>query len=227
MAQQGVLLTRSYGVTHPSLPNYLALIGGSTFGIRSDCTKCSVNRNNLVDQLQSHGVSWKAYMESMPYACYKGAHRGSYYKRHNPFMYFKNIRESYRRCHKVVPLSQLTTDLSTGRLPQFSWITPNICNDMHDCPVSVGDRWLRSWVPQIISKLGTNGIVILTFDEGLDSTHGGGHIVTIIFGPGAKIGAKIATVVNHYSVLRLIESNWRLGHLRKANTATTISGWRR
>jgi hypothetical protein len=227
MARQGVLLTRSYGVAHPSLPNYLALIGGSTFGIRTNCTNCSVNKTNLVDQLQSHGVSWKAYMESMPYACYKGAQRGLYVKRHNPFMYFRNIRESPKRCRKVVFLAQLKTDLSAGKLPQFAWITPNLCNDMHDCSIAAGDRWLKNWVPQIIPKLGTNGVVILTFDEGIDGRRGGGHIATIIFGPGAKIGAKIGTVVNHYSVLRLIESNWRLGHLRKANTATTISGWRR
>src|SRR5579884_375824 len=80
-----------YAVSHPSLPNYLALTGGSTFGISSDCTGCSVRATSLVDQLQAAGISWKAYMEGLPHACYTGADTGEYAKRHDPFAYYTDI----------------------------------------------------------------------------------------------------------------------------------------
>src|SRR2546427_9471693 len=84
LAARSVLLTRSYAITHPSLPNYLALVGGSTFGIHSDCTDCAAVGRNLGDQLSAKGVSWKAYMEDLPSACWQGGGSGGYAKKHDP-----------------------------------------------------------------------------------------------------------------------------------------------
>jgi hypothetical protein len=232
LAGGSVLLTHHHAVSHPSLPNYLALTGGSTFGITSVCTTCSTHATNLVDQLARHGLTWKAYMEGMPHACYKGAFSGGYAKKHDPFMYYDDIRNSPRRCREVVPFSQLGPDLSGGRLPRFAWITPNLCHDMHDCSVRTGDRWLAQWVPKILPALGSDGLLILTWDEGATdsaccSVARGGHVATIVAGPGARRGVKASSRTDHYSILRLVQDLFHLAHLRKAGQAPQISAYRR
>ena len=237
LANQNVLLTEAYAVSHPSLPNYLALTGGSTFGITSDCTDCNVKGKNIVDELEGHGISWKAYMQSMPSPCYRSASAGTspndYAKKHNQFMYYNDIRNRPKRCNKIVPFTQFPKDLNSG-LPQFAWITPNECKDMHSCSVQTGDSWLKNLVPKILPELGTNGILIVVFDEGSTDAAccalgtGGGHVVTIIAGPGAKASTKIRTAADHYSLLRLIEDAWGLKRLRHASDSSTptITGWR-
>lgn len=237
LAKRNVLLKKEYAVSHPSLPNYLALIGGDTFGITSDCTDCYVKAKNIVDQLERHDVSWKAYMESMPEPCFTGAFAGTspneYAKKHDPFMYFNDVRNRPKRCKKVVPFARFSRDLEDG-LPQFAWITPNQCNDMHSCSVQTGDTWLNEWVPQILPALGSNGIVMVLFDEGSSDaaccglSEGGGHVAAVIAGPGAKDRTKIRTVLDHYSVLRLIEDEWgfrRLAHAADPSTPS-IQGWK-
>src|SRR5215213_3125040 len=92
LAQQYSHATNFYGTRHPSLPNYLAMIGGDTFGITTDCTSCFVNATNLVDQLEGAGKSWKGYMESMPSPCFVGDQAPLYRQKHNPFIYFDSIR---------------------------------------------------------------------------------------------------------------------------------------
>src|SRR3954471_15040186 len=139
LARRYGLATSYYAVAHPSLPNYLALTGGSTFGIDTDCTSCSVRATNLVDQFEQAGVSWKAYMEDMPEPCYMGASAGGYAKRHNPFMYYEDIASRQTRCSRIVPYTELHTDLRRGQMPRFSWISPNLCNDTHDCGIQAGD----------------------------------------------------------------------------------------
>jgi phosphatidylinositol-3-phosphatase len=237
LARRNVLLTKAYAVSHPSLPNYLALTGGSTFGITSDCTDCNVQGKNIVDGLESHGISWKAYMESMPTPCYTSSSAGTapneYVKKHDPFMYYNDIRNRPKRCNKVVPFTQFPKDVISG-LPQFAWITPNECNDMHSCSVQTGDSWLKSLVPKILPALGTNGILVVVFDEGSTGAgccslgSAGGHIVMIIAGPGANASTKIRAAADHYSLLRLIEDAWGLKRLRNASDSSTptIKGWR-
>lgn len=234
---RSVLLTREFAIRHPSLPDYLALTGGATFGITSDCTDCSISARNIVGQLNSHHISWKAYMQAMPRACFggnaagRGAHR--YVKRHDPFIYYRNIRNRPFRCHRIVPLTRLRSDFAHG-LPRFTWITPDICFDMHSCSVRAGDRWLGMRVPGILRHLGSDGILIIVFDEGRSNARccslatGGGHVMALITGPGAKVGARIRRPVNHYSILRLIEDAWGLPRLAHAadRTTPTIWGWR-
>src|SRR5262249_35594506 len=150
--------SRFYATRHPSLPNYLALTGGSTFGVHMDCTDCSMGkRKNLVDQLEEAGVSWKAYMSSMPSPCYTGPDTDLYVLRHNPFMYYDDIAQDPKRCNKLVPLDELATDIQDGTLPTYVWITPNLCEDMHDCPVSTGDQFLSQLVPTLLDNIGPTG----------------------------------------------------------------------
>lgn len=228
LAHTGVLVTQMYGIAHPSLPNYLALTGGSTFGIHTDCTDCSVHATSLVDQLQSRQLSWKGYMEGLPHACFLGAGAGDYAKKHDPFAYYTRITSSPARCAAIVPLTQLATDERAGTLPRLIWISPNLCHDMHDCSLATGDRFLSQLVPPLLHALGRRGLLFLTWDEG-SSPNGccrlahGGHIVTILAGPDARPGARLATATDHYSVLQTIEDVFGLPRLRGAACACTPS----
>ena len=150
LGAENTVATNYYAISHPSLPNYLALLGGSTFNVTSDCTTCSVSAPNLVDQLESKHKSWKAYMEDLPARCSTVASSGSYAKKHDPFVYFDDVRANRQRCTNVVPLTQLQDDLTAGRLPDFIWVTPNLCHDKHDCPAASADAWLASFVTTLL-----------------------------------------------------------------------------
>ncbi len=210
LARTGALAERMFGVAHPSLPNYLALTGGSTAGITDDCTNCHVHGAGLAGQLAGAGLSWRAYMEDLPYPCFTGAEAGNYAKRHDPFMYYDAVRRQPSQCHQIVPFTRLARDEHSRTLPRFIWITPNLCHDMHDCDTATGDRWLAGHVPALLRALGPRGLLILTFDEGT-SDNGccrlahGGHIVTILAGGLARPGGRLSTPVDHYSTLRTIE----------------------
>ncbi|MDQ6778915.1 MAG: alkaline phosphatase family protein [Actinomycetota bacterium] len=228
LARRYALATSMYAISHPSLPNYLALTGGSTFGISSDCTDCTVAQTNLVDQLTRARVSWKAYMEGLPHPCFTGAGAGEYAKKHDPFIYYTDVAAQPSRCARIVPLIGLAADERAGTLPTFIWITPNLCHDMHDCSPSTGDRFLASLVPPLLRSLGRHGLLFLTWDEGASDNGccrlaSGGHVATIVAGGGAKRGARLTTPVDHYSVLQTIEDLLGLPRLRGAACACTPS----
>jgi acid phosphatase len=228
LASRYALAKDSFAAGHPSLPNYLALTGGSTFGITSDCTDCSVPGTGLGGQLQAAHVSWKAYMENLPHPCFTGAQAGLYAKKHNPFVYFRGIVHARSACRRtVVALRRLTADERSHSLPRFAWITPNLCHDAHDCSLATGDRFLRGFVPPLLKALGPKGLLILTWDEGSQSSHGccrlafGGHIVTILAGADAKPHSVLSRSVDHYSTLQLIEDLFGLPRLRGARCVCT------
>jgi phosphatidylinositol-3-phosphatase len=227
LAKREGLATHFYGVRHPSLPNYLALLGGSTFGIHTDCTTCKVRGRNLVDQLEEAGISWKGYMGAMPHACYRGAYAGRYAKKHDPFMYFTDIANDRSRCRLVQPIDHLLDDLRSDRLPRFALVSPDLCKDMHDCSVRTGDRYLSHLVPKILDGLGADGVLFLTFDEGSSSegcctNASGGHIATIFAGPAvAAAPMRRSTPFTLYSILRTVEEAWGLPLLRQAGCGCT------
>jgi hypothetical protein len=228
LANRYALATQSFAITHPSLPNYLALTGGSTFGITDDCTDCSVPGSGLAGQLSSKPVSWKAYMEDMPRACFTGADAGGYAKKHDPFVYYRSLVSDQQRCANVVPLGQLAGDERAHRLPSFVWISPNLCHDMHDCDVATGDKFLAGLVPPLLAALGPRSLLILTWDEGSSDSGccrlaAGGHIATVLAGTAARPGARLTAAVDHYSVLQLIEDLFGLPRLGGAACACTRS----
>jgi hypothetical protein len=213
LARRSAFAARSFALTTPSLPNYLGLTGGSTFGITTDCTGCRVRGTNLVDQLERAHISWKAYMEGMPAPCYRGAQAGLYVKRHDPFAYYVDVASSPSRCRRVVPFAQLRVDLARRALPRFVWITPNLCHDMHSCPVRDGDRFLAGLVPALARAVGPRGAIVVTWDEGSAFER---HIPTLVAGPAARAGARSSVAYDHYSLLRTIEDAFGLPHLRGA-----------
>jgi hypothetical protein len=211
LAHRYGLATESFAITHPSLPNYIALTSGSTHGINSDCTSCSVNAPNLGEQLSGAGISWMGYFQDVPGTCYSGATAGEYAKRHNPFIYYDDIAHNRSLCSHLVGFGPLDSALRSGHLPTFTWITPNVCNDTHDCGVGSGDAFLSRLVPQLLHAIGPHGFIVITWDEGTSNTGccggaaKGGQIATIVVGPGVTPGGRDNAPIDHYGVLATIE----------------------
>jgi hypothetical protein len=228
LARRFALARSAYAITHPSLPNYLALTGGSTFGIDSDCTDCEARGSGVAGQLARAGISWKAYMEDLPHACFTGSGAGGYAKKHDPFAYYPGIVGDPAQCARIVPLTRLAADEAAGTLPRFVWISPNLCHDMHDCGTATGDRFLRGLVPGLLRALGPRGLLILTWDEGSSASGccklaSGGHIATILAGALARTGIRSARPIDHYSVLQAIEDLFGLPRLAGAGCPCTPS----
>lgn len=239
LANQYTQAQAYFAVTHPSLPNYLALASGSTYGY--DGSDCSVEANlchvpgsntNIADEIEASGRTWVAYMESMPQPC--GLDNADLYAvRHNPFVYFDDIRDgANNRCatHDLpYDASRLQDELISGAVPNFVWITPNLCNDGHDAcggdQVAASDAWLRQNVPPILSSAAfqQGGALFITWDEGPGSqtccglSSGGGRVATLVVSPLAKHGYQAPTAYTHYSLLRTIEDAWHLGELQNTN----------
>ena len=226
LARRYALARAMYAVGHPSLPNYLALTAGSTFGIHSDCTSCSVDATSLIDQLEHAHITWKAYIEA-PHPCFTRASSGDYAKKHDPFAYYTTITDNPAvRQHRAPDTARRRRACS--RAPRFVWITPNLCHDMHDCSVSTGDRFLATLIPALLRSLGRDGVLFLTWDEGSSDAAccrlaSGGHIATIVAGPDARLGARMTTPADHYSILQTIEDLFRVPRLRGAACSCTAS----
>ncbi len=228
--QYAVSLNYHYGNVNPSLPNYLAISGGSDFGCAeydglphsNPCTNATWAAPNFVDLLEgaSPSLTWKAYMEDLPTNpgnCTNGdLSSGNYSVRHNPFQYYGDIRGTPARCARVVPAGPISgsdgtflNDLnSTETASNFNWLTPNNCHSMHSCSIAAGDAYLQSLVPQILSSTiftTQRALLAVIFDEGY------GHPTWASFaGPAAKNGYTSTAYYDHYSLLKTIETNWGL-----------------
>jgi hypothetical protein len=201
-----------HATTHPSLPNYLDMFGGSHYSITNDCSpssSCHINATNLADNLEAKGLTWKGYMESMPSPCYITT-SGKYAPKHNPMVYFDDIRNNAARCSAHdVPFTALAADLaSAATTPNYAMIVPNLCNDMHDCSVSTGDTWLKNNLPAILNSpacIVDKCLLVLTWDE--DDSSQNNQVLTIFAGSAAKTGGVTSGVAyNHFSLLRTIEN---------------------
>jgi phosphatidylinositol-3-phosphatase len=207
--------TNYVAVAHPSLPNYLALTGGDTFGITTDCIDCFQQAPNLVvDRIAPSGRTWRAYMESMPAPGYLGD-AYPYMQKHDPFVYYDDLRTDPAQLANVVPFSQLATDLVTAQTtPAFGWITPDMLNDMHDGTIAQGDAWLSSQIPVLLTSaawIEQRSLLVITWDE--DDNAPGNQVATIVIANEVPAGFRSAEAYNHYSLLRTIEVAWGLAPL--------------
>ncbi len=229
LARRYALLSDYRGVAHPSLPNYLALVSGSTQGISTDCTSCQIDAPNLADSLERAGKTWKTYAEGLPSPGFTGAGSGRYAKKHDPFLYFRDVANRPTRLRLIVPLSTFHADLAAKRLPSFSLVVPDLCHDMHDCPVASGDAWLASFLkPVLASPALAHGVVFVVFDEGTSDSGGGGHVPALALGGVVRRGSRLTLPLNHYSLLRTIEESWHLPLLGNSASATAVTGiWRK
>ncbi len=226
LAEQGTFLTGFYGVGHPSYPNYLAMIAGTTFGIQSD-SQTDISKTSLVDLMETKSMSWKSYAQQYPgnSGCFKGVIQGNYVRKHMPFLSFTNVQNSPNLCSKIVPAEQLQKDLAAGTLPQYSMYVPDQNNDGHDTGVAFASKWLENFLTPLMKNptFTRNTLVVVTFDEGDAGTSN--QIYTLLLGDPVKAGVRNATKYNHYSLLRTIEDNFGLGTLgREDDKASPISG---
>jgi phospholipase C len=200
-------------VSHPSVPNYLALTSGQTWGVHDDSYRI-LPRSDLGDQLTTAGVSWRAYMEGLgPQGCLNSPI--PYDPGHNPFAFYGG------KCPpNVVPLTAFAGDLRAST-PRFSWITPDRCHDTHDCPVSAGDTWLRQTVGAIMASKAwrSNGILFITWDE--DDGRADNSVLTLVIAPG--LGHRVShRSYTHYSLLATIEDLLGVGRLGEATGAQAM-----
>jgi len=228
LADQFSVATDYRAVSHPSLPNYLAITGGTTAGITSDCNppggRCQADTRHIGDEIAASGRTWKMYAEGMAAPC-STKNNGQYVVKHNPFLYYPSVTSVRAFCaaHDV-PFSQFATDLATiSTLPDYSFISPDLCNDMHSCSVATGDAWLAREVPLILASPAftqQNSLLIITFDEA-ESLSLGNSVLCIFAGPAARQGYTSSTPYSHYSILRTLEIAWRLQSLTR-NDATAL-----
>jgi hypothetical protein len=213
--------TRYYAVAHPSLPNYLAMIAGSTKGCTSDACPGGYPDRTLAGQLSSRGLSWAGYFEGIPHPGYVGGDRGGYVRRHNPFAYFAEITSSPSMKDSIRPLSDLRKDQSDP--PAFSLILPNTRHRIQGGSVGEGDRWLRQHVASLIrsSAFQRGGAIFITWAEGgkgdeagccLDGVSGG-HVPLIAVLSGGRRGFRATQEYSSYSLLRTVQDSFGLGHL--------------
>jgi phosphatidylinositol-3-phosphatase len=231
LASHGTLLTSYHAITHPSLPNYVALLSGQT-PLHSDCRACTFPGPTLVDQLQARHISWAAYLEGLPRPCATTARSGLYTEAVDPFMHAADIRHHPARCDRVLPFSRFHADLASGHLPTVVFVMPNLHHEMHSGPVRVADDWLQRLVDELHGTRvwRTDTRLIVTFDEStrrdVRSCCGGlgrgGRVLTIVVGPLVPQG-RDPTPYTHYSLLRSIEAAFALPFLGSAADPATAT----
>jgi acid phosphatase len=209
LANQYGLATNYFANAHPSIPNYFELTTGQILTLIDASTPHTfpVSSDNVVRELLAAGKSWKSYAEDLPSAGYTGGDTGRYAVRHNPLAYFTDVQNDTKQVQNLVPFSQFAADLSAAKLPDYSFIVPNLCNDAHDCPLGTADTWLKTNIDPLIQspQFQKDGLLIVVFDEAdtLDFTSGGGHVAAVIVSPLAKRGYKSIAFYQHESALRL------------------------
>jgi phosphatidylinositol-3-phosphatase len=235
LATECGLATNYHNLSHPSLPNYVGMTSGlavsSLTPFDPDCNptkRCTTSAASIFGQ----GETWKAYEESMPSNCDK-SNSGEYAVRHNPPPYFTALSG----CATFdVPYTQLATDLANNALPAFSFVTPNLIDDMHDGTIADGDSWLSSNLPTILnSSEYTSGTtaVFITWDEGTggstgencatNTTDASCNVATIVISPSTAAGTTSATLFNHYSLLGTTEQLLGLPKLGSASSAASMA----
>jgi phosphatidylinositol-3-phosphatase len=224
IAQYG-LASNYTGVAHPSEPNYFALFSGSTEGATDDGVY-NLAGSNLADQLEAHGRTWRVFEENAPTECFAGEVGvngedgvGLYARKHNPAISFADIRGAAPRCANITNFTRFDPAAA-----DYALIVPNLCHDMHDCSVAIGDTFLSGFVPRIISSRAwqDGGVMFITWDEGTTNVGDGGHIPLLVISKRVAKGFQSPTAHNHYSLVRTIEEAWGLGCLNEACKANTL-----
>ncbi len=213
--------THYRGLRHPSLPNYLAMTGGSTYRVRDDKAPSAhrIRRPSVFGQALRHGKTAKVYAEGMPSSCATG-NTGRYAVRHNPWAY--HVRER-RACRKHdVPFGAYAGDVAAGRLPNAGMVVPDLCSDAHNCSLGTADAWLHKQIDLAMSgpdwKSG-HLLVVVTADE---DDHNEGNLVLTVLAHPALGGAVVGTTLNHYSLARSYSETVGARPLANSRGATSL-----
>ncbi|KAK4234025.1 hypothetical protein C8A03DRAFT_19008 [Achaetomium macrosporum] len=234
LASQGILLTNYYAVTHPSEPNYAAVISGDTFGMdNDDFNSFPTNISTVVDLLDTKSISWAAYQESLPYPGFQGFNfsnqktfANDYVRKHNPLVLFDNIAHNATRAAQIKSFVNLTSDLEAKKLPQWSFVTPNMTNDGHDTNISFAGAWARSFLEPLLENdyFMNNTLVVLSFDENEDYATPN-RVYTVLLGGAVDKslhGTTDDTFYNHYSMISTVSANWDLPSLGRWDCGANV-----
>ncbi|HEY6325375.1 MAG TPA: alkaline phosphatase family protein [Candidatus Cybelea sp.] len=214
LVPEAALMTNSHAIGHPSQPNYLGLFSGSTQGVTDDSCPHTFSTENVGAELLNAGKGFDGYSESMPHDGYTGCYSGLYARKHNPWVNFTNVPATSNLVYHRFPVSP----------PTLAIVVPNLCHDMHDCSTKTGDTWLAKNVPPILKYNNAHdGLLIITWDEASPDNNGKNQIATLLIGPTVKPGS-YAQKIDHYSVLRTIETITGVACTAKACTASDLKG---
>jgi Phosphoesterase family len=190
-------------VTHPSLPNYLAMVGGSTYGVRDDDgpARHRLNGASVFGLALAHGHTAGVYAEGMASHC-QLAPAGRYAVKHNPWAYFPDERVPCRRFDQ--PLAALPAAITAGTLPSVGMVVPDLCHDAHDCSLGSADQWFAGWMHRVQAGPDWRGgrlLVVLTADE--DDHHAGNRVLTVLAHPDLH-QRRLPAALDHYALARLL-----------------------
>jgi len=217
LAKRGMLFTKSYGVTHPSQPNYLALFSGSTHGITNNVCPLTFDSKNLATALMDAGLSFASFAESLPETGDMSCMSGAYARKHNPVANWQGNR-------LPASVNQRFADFPTdfSHLPTIAFVIPDKNNDMHDGSFADADNWLKIHIaPYVDWAMKHNSLLIVTWDE--DHYQSNNRIATILVGPMVQAGTSDQHI-NHYSVLRTMLDFYDLPPLGASSDAEAIKG---
>jgi phosphatidylinositol-3-phosphatase len=224
LAQRYGYATNYTAIRHPSLPNYIAIAGGQTYGITDDNPPSShpLNGSSVFGQAIAAGKTAKVYADGMTSNC-MASNTGSYVVKHNPWPFFTPQSETQPCSTFDVPETQLAGDITNGTLPNVGMVIPNLCNDAHDCALSVADGWFKTRMEKIFAgpdwKSG-HLAVVLTADE--DDSSSGNKVLTVVIHPSQN-GKVVASALTHYSLTSLYEDVAQAPYLFNAATAPSLS----
>ena len=214
LATNGAKFTQSFAIEHPSEPNYLDLFSGSNQGVTDDSCPHTFSTANQAAELIGVGLTFGGYSEGLPAVGSTACTSGRYARKHNPWVNFTNVPAAGN-----LPFSSFPTDFT--QLPTVSWVIPDLCNDMHDCAISVGDSWLQTNLGAYAQWATThNSLLVVTFDE--DDSSSNNNIATVFYGANVKTGV-YGEHINHFNVLRTMEDMYSTPHAGAAATATPIT----
>ncbi len=231
LAKKGALLQNYHAVTHPSLPNYLALTSGNTWGIHDD-NDATLQVRHIGDLLDEAHKSWKVYAEAYPGKpgkCFLGSYAGTYARKHVPMLSYKDIQKSPALCDKIVNAKEFFNDFQKKSLPDFALYIPDLKNDAHNTNARYADRWFKKAFGPLISQWPKNEILIFTFDEDGSynvRTHGfnksANRVLTVFYGQGVRRSAVSRKWYSHYSLLKTVEAALGLKSLGQKDKPASI-----
>ncbi|MHB8187295.1 MAG: alkaline phosphatase family protein [Dermatophilaceae bacterium] len=215
--------TNYTAIRHPSLPNYIAIAGGQTYGITNDDKPSAnpVGGVSVFGQAVAAGKTVAVYADGMPKSCATSDGGSGYAVRHNPWAYFTNERDICQRYD--VPVDRLLTAISDGALPNVGMVIPNVCNDAHDCPLGTADTWFKGWMTKLFDGPDWRSghlAVVLTADE--DDKSAGNQVLTVVIHPSQKANV-VTAPLTHYSLTRLYEEVAGVSFLFNAASAPSMT----
>lgn len=218
LTQRGTYLDQFFAAGRPSQANYIAMTSGSKNGVKSNKV-VDLDVKNIADLLEAQKLTWKAYVEDFPGNCFTGARAKNYQRKHNPFISYLNIQKNSDRCSRIVNSSELQNDVTSGRLPNYSFYVPNMKNDGHDTNVKYASKWLEeNFEPLLQNPQFMNDMLfVVTFDEGR-KYFSKNQVYTVLLGDSVKAGYVSKESANFYDLLRTIEDNFSLGNLGKSDS---------